>query len=281
MSEPRVSPLARGLTRSLSGSAAAATVALRGSTGTAPLEISVLIRTAGGKEAKVNGTRVASAERLRDDHHACLHPDRLSIVKGPPPRSGAPTSTEPFRRLLPARSALPFEYAGGARQRNASLRRVATGLAQRDSLDPWTARVAELAGLLVEARRGCRASLECVRSAWGRLRPGRRNPRLRGEGTLGGGAAVASRPGSGARDDGSGPTSRRRPGRFAAPATFAASAHRASSALQCCRSCWARSISSPPADRHPRCCSTTCFRNSTVRAGPRSPGACHRAARPS
>src|SRR5207344_500249 len=59
------SPRTRADAQLVRSGAEAAIVALRGSTGTAPLEISVLIRTAGGKEAKVNGMRVASVERLR------------------------------------------------------------------------------------------------------------------------------------------------------------------------------------------------------------------------
>jgi DNA replication and repair protein RecF len=44
------------------------------------------------------------------------------------------------------------EYAAAVGQRNAALRRVATGLSSRDALAPWTDRVAELAAELVDAR---------------------------------------------------------------------------------------------------------------------------------
>src|SRR6185436_9342605 len=47
---------------------------------------------------------------------------------------------------------VPQEYAAALAQRNAALRRVQLGLSHRDAIAPWTARVAEAAAHLVEAR---------------------------------------------------------------------------------------------------------------------------------
>jgi DNA replication and repair protein RecF len=48
---------------------------------------------------------------------------------------------------------VPQEYASTLAQRNAALRRVQLGLSARESLEPWTARTAELGAALVEERR--------------------------------------------------------------------------------------------------------------------------------
>jgi DNA replication and repair protein RecF len=129
-----------------------AAIRLNGSNGAAPLEIAVVIRAAGGKEARLNGTRVASAERLRAKTTTLVFtPDRLAIVKGPPAVRRAYFDRS-LSRLLPARAAAPLEYAEALGQRNAALRRVAAGLSPTESVVPWTARVADLAGALVEAR---------------------------------------------------------------------------------------------------------------------------------
>jgi DNA replication and repair protein RecF len=130
-----------------------AAIGLRGSNGSAPLEIAVVIRAVGGKEARLNGTRVPSAERLRAKTTTLVFtPDRLTIVKGPPAVRRAYFDRS-LSRLLPARSACPLEYAEALGQRNAALRRVAAGLASVDAVAPWTARLADLAEALVEARR--------------------------------------------------------------------------------------------------------------------------------
>jgi DNA replication and repair protein RecF len=78
-------------------------------------------------------------------------PDRLAVVKGGPAIRRAYVDRV-VARLLPARGALPGEYATALGQRNAALRRVAGGLSTRDALGPWTAAVAELGAALVEAR---------------------------------------------------------------------------------------------------------------------------------
>jgi DNA replication and repair protein RecF len=131
----------------------AATVGLRGSNGDVPLEISVLVRSVGGKEVRLNGARLPSAERLRAKTATLVFtPDRLTIVKGPPAVRRA-YFDRVLSRVLPARATVPIEYAEALGQRNAALRRVAAGAASRDTLDPWTVHVAELGGQLAEARR--------------------------------------------------------------------------------------------------------------------------------
>jgi DNA replication and repair protein RecF len=130
----------------------AAAITVRGSTGAAALEISMVVRAARGKEATVNGTRILSAERLRAKTATLVFtPDRLTIVKGPPAVRRA-YFDRVLGRLLPARAAVPLDYAEALGQRNAALRRVAAGQSPRDVLDPWTAKVVELARDLVEAR---------------------------------------------------------------------------------------------------------------------------------
>ena len=55
-------------------------------------------------------------------------------------------------RLQPARARLPTDYAAAVAQRNAALRRAASGATSRDAIEPWTAQVATLGAELVAAR---------------------------------------------------------------------------------------------------------------------------------
>jgi DNA replication and repair protein RecF len=55
---------------------------------------------------------------------------------------------------------MPQDYLATLAQRNAALRRVQLGAAGRDSLDPWTERLAALAATLVAERRATFAALE-------------------------------------------------------------------------------------------------------------------------
>jgi DNA replication and repair protein RecF len=56
-------------------------------------------------------------------------------------------------RLSPARAQLSADYGAAVSQRNAALRRVASGHSSRAALTPWTSQVAELGTELVAARR--------------------------------------------------------------------------------------------------------------------------------
>jgi DNA replication and repair protein RecF len=62
-------------------------------------------------------------------------------------------------RLAPARAGVPQEYLATLAQRNAALRRVQLGLADRDAIGPWTERIAALGAALVAERRATLASL--------------------------------------------------------------------------------------------------------------------------
>ena len=127
-------------------------IALRGYRGGSPVELDVTLQLKAGKRAKVNGAPLRAAEQLRSEVAALVFtPDRLSIVKGAPVVRRA-YFDRTLGRLFPARASLSVEYAAAVGQRNAALRRVATGLSTRDALAPWTERVAELGATLVEAR---------------------------------------------------------------------------------------------------------------------------------
>ncbi len=65
---------------------------------------------------------------------------------------GAPTSTACSLRLAPSQAGVPQEYLATLAQRNAALRRVQLGVAGRDSLAPWTERIAALGAALVAER---------------------------------------------------------------------------------------------------------------------------------
>jgi DNA replication and repair protein RecF len=142
--------------------AAAARVSLDGSRRQAPLQISVSFSTAAAKRATLNGARLATAELLRREVETLVFtPDRLAIVKGGPAARRA-YFDRVLARMQPARAALPPDYAAAIAQRNAALRRVASGLSSRDAVAPWTEQVATLGTQLVAARAETLAALEPV-----------------------------------------------------------------------------------------------------------------------
>jgi DNA replication and repair protein RecF len=135
-------------------------IALTGERGGAPVEAEIILQAAEAKRAKLNGASLRAAEQLRAELATLVFtPDRLVIVKGGPAVRRA-YFDRVLGRLFPARALLPAEYAAAVGQRNAALRRVAFGASSRDALAPWTARIAELAGALVSARRETVATLE-------------------------------------------------------------------------------------------------------------------------
>ena len=78
-------------------------------------------------------------------------PDRLAVVKGGP----AVRRTYFDRmlgRVMPEAATLPGNYAKALSQRGAALRRVRDGLAGRDSVEPWTEALADIAHELDTAR---------------------------------------------------------------------------------------------------------------------------------
>jgi DNA replication and repair protein RecF len=133
--------------------AVAGTVVATGRRGTVPIEAAAEVSTRSAKRLRLNGAAVASAEELRSRIHALVFtPDRLAVVKAGPAARRA-YFDRVLSRLLPARADVPSAYAAALGQRNAALRRLAAGLSDADALEPWTDRVVQLAGELVEARR--------------------------------------------------------------------------------------------------------------------------------
>lgn len=138
----------------------AARIDLRGRRAGVPLELELVLRAGAGKQGRVNGAALRSTEQLRAEVATLVFtPDRLAVAKGGPAVRRA-YFDRVLGRLLPARAELPAEYAAALGQRNAALRRVASGVSSRDALDPWTERVAMVGAELAAARREALASLE-------------------------------------------------------------------------------------------------------------------------
>ncbi len=119
----------------------------------------VTIESGGAKHALLDGAPLEGAERLRREWPVlAFTPDRLAVVKGGPlvRRTYLDRS---LARILPARAAIPGEYARALAQRNAALRRTRLGLAGRESLEPWTPMLATLGAELDEARLAVSAAL--------------------------------------------------------------------------------------------------------------------------
>jgi DNA replication and repair protein RecF len=137
----------------------AARVVLNGTRERSPLELSLTLRVGQAKEARLNGAPLPSPESLRREVTTLVFtPDRLAVVKGGPAARRA-YFDRVLARLAPARADAPQDYLATLAQRNAALRRVQLGAAGRDSLEPWTERLAALAAVLVEERRSLLAAL--------------------------------------------------------------------------------------------------------------------------
>jgi DNA replication and repair protein RecF len=134
-------------------------VVVNGLRGVSPIEISVTLREGQAKEVRLNGAPLPSAESLRREVATLVFtPDRLTVVKGGPAARRA-YFDRVLARLAPARAGVPQEYLATLAQRNAALRRVQLGLADRDAIGPWTERIAALGAALVAERRTTLASL--------------------------------------------------------------------------------------------------------------------------
>ncbi len=132
--------------------AAAGRVALRGTHAGAAFETEVTLSLGDARRARLNGERLASAERLRSELKTLVFtPDRLAVVKGGPATRRAYLDRS-VSRLLPARSSLPVEYAAAVGQRNACLRRLRAGASSPAALRPWTESAVSLGSALVDAR---------------------------------------------------------------------------------------------------------------------------------
>lgn len=128
-------------------------IALHGRRLETPLDLEVALEPGKGKRAKLNGALLRAAELLRAEVATLVFtPDRLAVVKAGPAVRRA-YFDRALGRLFPARSPLSVEYAAVVGQRNAALRRVATGLSSPDALEPWTEHVVALGTELVAARR--------------------------------------------------------------------------------------------------------------------------------
>ena len=130
----------------------AARVQLAGSRGDNAFATDVLLARHDTRRIELNGDRLTSGDRLRQELATLVFtPDRLAVVKGGPVTRRAYLDRA-VGRLLPARASLANEYAGAVGQRNAGLRRVRWGSSTRAALAPWTDKVVELGGALVQAR---------------------------------------------------------------------------------------------------------------------------------
>ena len=137
--------------------ARAADAGRRGQVG---LELEVTVRKGEGKRARLNGAPLRAAEQVRGLVSTLVFtPDRLGVVKGPPAARRA-YFDRVLGRFAPARAPLPAEYGAAVAQRNAALRRVAVGASSRDTVEPWSERVATLGAELVAARLEALALLE-------------------------------------------------------------------------------------------------------------------------
>jgi DNA replication and repair protein RecF len=131
----------------------AAAIGIRGTRAGVSTDLRVRLSASEPKRADLNGSRLASSELLRREIATLVFtPDRLTVVKGGPAARRA-YFDRVLGRLWPARAGLPQDYLAALTQRNAGLRRVQLGYADRTALDPWTARVAELGAALTAARR--------------------------------------------------------------------------------------------------------------------------------
>jgi DNA replication and repair protein RecF len=84
-------------------------------------------------------------------HVVVFSPDRLLLVKGPPAERRAHLDRF-VGACWPARSGLRQEYGQVLSQRNALLRRVASGLAPEAELDAWDSALASAAAPLISSR---------------------------------------------------------------------------------------------------------------------------------
>jgi DNA replication and repair protein RecF len=153
------SPRTRAEAQLIRFGADAARVTLEGARGASKLSLAVTMSRSEAKRATMNGARLPAAEQLRREVATLVFtPDRLSIVKGGPAARRA-YFDRVVGRLQPARAPLAAEYGGAVAQRNAALRRANARLSSRETVTPWTERVATLGAELVAARQDTLAAL--------------------------------------------------------------------------------------------------------------------------
>jgi len=130
----------------------AARITLAGSRGPNAFETYTVLTRRDARTVTLNGDRLESSERLRQELTALVFtPDRLAVVKGAPATRRAYLDRV-VGRLVPARARVAGEYTSAVGQRNAALRRIRAGYSTRDALAPWTEQIASLGEELVRAR---------------------------------------------------------------------------------------------------------------------------------
>jgi DNA replication and repair protein RecF len=130
----------------------AARIRLAGALGENTFATDVTLTRGDSRRIELNGERLGSAERLRQELTTLVFtPDRLAVAKGAPAVRRAYVDRV-VGRLLPARAELAADYASALGQRNAGLRRVRAGLSGLDALVPWTEAVVGVGNELVQAR---------------------------------------------------------------------------------------------------------------------------------
>ena len=122
----------------------AARVRLVGESTRSVFETQVDLVPGSAKEVRLNGASLGSAEELRARLAALVFtPERLAVVKGGPIVRRAYLDRM-LGRVFPSRADIAPSYGRAVAQRNAALRRVRAGESGLDSVEPWTAQVAEL-----------------------------------------------------------------------------------------------------------------------------------------
>jgi len=130
----------------------AARITLAGSRGPNAFETDTVLTRRDARTVTLNGDRLESSERLRQELTALVFtPDRLAVVKGAPATRRAYLDRV-VGRLVPARARVAGEYTSAVGQRNAALRRIRAGHSTRDALAPWTEHIASLGEELVRVR---------------------------------------------------------------------------------------------------------------------------------
>ena len=154
------SPRTRAEPRLVRFGETAARVRLEGTEAGASVETEVTIAPGEGKQLRLNGAPLGSAEELRTRLTALAFvPDRLAIVKGGPAVRRAYVDRM-IGRVTPSLAPLPGEYGRALAQRNEALRRVRAGVSTPEAVEPWTERVSTLGTELDAARAELAAVLE-------------------------------------------------------------------------------------------------------------------------
>jgi DNA replication and repair protein RecF len=123
-------------------------------------EVAVGFRPGQPKRVTVDGTRPPSLDALTARFPILVFtPDRLAVVKGAPATRRAYFDRAAARRW-PWAAAVSRDFSRALSQRNHLLRRVRSGLASEDALDPWDEAVSRTGAALADVRGRLVALLE-------------------------------------------------------------------------------------------------------------------------